>query len=60
MSLNELMIGFTYISPANVSVGRFEYMDERFSKSSKAALLSFIMTIVVPRELTELIGPIDR
>lgn len=57
---NGLLLGFTYISPANVSVGRLEYLDERLSKSSKATSLSLIMTIVVPRDLTELMGPVDH
>lgn len=54
------MIGVAYISPANVSVGRFEYLDERLSKSSKATLLSFITTIVVPRDVIELMGPANH
>lgn len=54
------MIGVAYISPANVSVGRFEDLDERLSKSSKATLLSFITTIVVPRDVIELMGPVNH
>lgn len=46
-----------YISPQNVIDGRLEYLDERFSKSSNAMSLSLTMIKVVPKALTELMGP---
>lgn len=47
-----------YISPTNGSDVRLEYIDERFSKRSSAVSISLIITIVVPRALTELMGPV--
>lgn len=48
----------TYISPPKISLARDELKDDRFSKSSTASSRECNTMMVVPKAVTELMGPI--
>lgn len=49
--------GNIYISPAKAIFGREEYIADRFSMRSMVVWTSLRIIIVLPREVTELMGP---